>query len=213
MDFFSGWLGELGIKSDVIVRESNRVTNNILDGEYDIFHWGWYVEPDPGDVVSYFTCDQRGDSSDSWWCDPEYDALMASQASETDKAKRVETIKEMQKMVFEASPYLVLAYTSTGQAYRSDRFACFVPQPKPDGVLVVQYGAANYSLMRPTEDAGDCDGVARAVGANTASSASSSADDNGSNVVLIGGAVVLVLVAVGGGVMALRRRATSGERE
>ena len=87
-----------------------------------------------------------------------------------DKAKRVEMIHEMQKMVFEESPYLVLAYTSDGQAYRSDRFACFVPQPKPDGVLVMQYGAANYTLMRPTEDAGDCDGVARAVGANSASS-------------------------------------------
>ena len=48
-------------------------------------------------------------------------------------------------MVFEESPYLVLAYTSDGQAYRSDRFACFVPQPKPDGVLVMQYGAANYT--------------------------------------------------------------------
>ncbi|MET0998782.1 MAG: ABC transporter substrate-binding protein [Marmoricola sp.] len=212
MDFFSEWLGELGIKSEVTVRESNRLTNNILDGEYDIFHWGWYVEADPGSILDVFTCGQRGNSSDSWWCDPAYDALMASQSGEMDDAKRVEQIREMQKMVFEASPYLVLAYTSDGQAYRSDRFACFVPQPKPDGVLVMQYGAANYTLMRPTEDAGDCDGVARAVGANTASAASSP-DDSGSNVVLIGGAAVLVVAAVGGGVVALRRRATSGERE
>jgi peptide/nickel transport system substrate-binding protein len=213
MDFFSEWLGELGIKSEVIVRESNRLTNNILDGEYDIFHWGWYVEADPGSILDVFTCGQRGNSSDSWWCDPEYDALMVAQASEMDKAKRVVAIREMQKMVFEESPYLVLAYTSDGQAYRNDRFACFVPQPKPDGVLVMQYGAGNYTLMRPTKDAGDCDGVARAAGANSASAASSSSDDNGSNVVLIGGAVLLVLVAVGGGVMTLRRRATSGERE
>ena len=35
----------------------------------------------------------------------------------------------------------------------------------------MQYGAYNYTLVRPTKDAGDCDGVARAVGANTASSA------------------------------------------
>ncbi len=59
-----------------------------------------------------------------------------------DKAKRVEVVQEMQKKIFEESPYLVLAYTADGQAYRSDRFACFVPQPKPDGVLVMQYGAA-----------------------------------------------------------------------
>ena len=76
----------------------------------------------------------------------------------------------------------------------------------------MQYGAANYPLMRPTKEAGDCDGVARAVGANSASEAASS-EDGGSNVVLIGGAVVLVLVAAGGGVWALRRRSTAGERE
>ena len=27
--------------------ESNKLTNVILDGEYDAFEWGWYVEPDP----------------------------------------------------------------------------------------------------------------------------------------------------------------------
>ena len=51
----------------------------------------------------------------------------------------------MQQIIFEDSPYLVLAYTSDGQAFRSDRFACFVPQPEPDGVLVMQYGASNYT--------------------------------------------------------------------
>ena len=212
MDFFSEWLGEIGIKSEVTVRESARLTKDIIAGEYDVFHWGWYVESDPGSVVSYFTCEQRANANDSWWCDPEYDALMKAQASEMDKAKRVEIVQEMQKMVFEASPYLVLAYTADGQAYRTDRFACFVPQPKPDGVLVMQYGAGNYPLIRPTKDAGDCDGVARAVGANSASEAASP-DEGGSNVLLIGGAVVLVLAAVGGGVVALRRRSTAGERE
>ena len=212
MDFVSEWFGELGIKAEVTVRESNRLTNNILDGEYDIFHWGWYMEPDPSSILDVFTCGQRGNANDSWYCNPEYDALMTAQASEMDRDTRVEQIREMQQMLFEESPYLVLAYTSDGQAYRSDRFACFVPQPKPDGVLVMQYGAANYTLLRPTEDAGDCDGVPRAVGANSASSAESS-DEEGSNVVLIGGVVLLVLVAAGGGIVAFRRRATAGERE
>ena len=61
MDFFSEWLGELGIKSEVIVRESNRLTNNILDGEYDIFHWGWYVASPTRQrrILDVFTCGQR----------------------------------------------------------------------------------------------------------------------------------------------------------
>ena len=47
----SEWLGDLGIKSEVIAMESNRLTNKILDGEYDIFHWGWYVEADPDSIL------------------------------------------------------------------------------------------------------------------------------------------------------------------
>ena len=165
MDFFTEWLADLGIESEVTVMESNRLTNVILDGEYDVFHWGWYVEPDPASILDV-TCDQRASWNDSWYCDEEYDALRGSRAGEMDDDERVEQVQQMQKMLFEDSPYLVLAYTTDGQAFRSDRFACFVPQPKPDGVLVMQYGAHNYSLLRPAEEAGDCDGVPSAIGAD-----------------------------------------------
>ena len=60
MDFFAEWLGELGIDSETTVMESNKLTNVIIDGEYDAFEWGWYVEPDPDSMLAYLTCDQRG---------------------------------------------------------------------------------------------------------------------------------------------------------
>ena len=150
MDFFAEWLGELGIKAEVTVRESNRLTNNILDGEYDIFHWGWYVEPDPTSILDVFTCGQRGNCRRLVVLQPGV-RRADDRAEQRDGPRRSGSSRssEMQKILFEDSPYLVLAYTSDGQAYRSDRFACFVPQPKPDGVLVMQYGAANYTLMRP----------------------------------------------------------------
>ena len=50
----------------------------------------------------------------------------------------------MQQILYEDSPYIVTAYTTTGEAVRSDRFACFQPQPDPGGVWLVQYGAHNY---------------------------------------------------------------------
>ena len=55
----------------------------------------------------------------------------------------------MQEIIFRDSPYLVTAYTKYGQAVRTDRFACFQPQPDPGGVLLVQYGAFNYTLAPP----------------------------------------------------------------
>ena len=149
MDFFQEWLADLGIDSEVTAMESNQLTDVILEGEFDAFQWGWYVEPDPDSILSCFLCDARGGWSDSWYCNEEYDQLYEAQNAEVDDEKRVETIKQMQEILFHDSPYLVTAYTKYGQALRTDRFACFQPQPDPGGVLLVQYGAHNYTPAPP----------------------------------------------------------------
>ena len=100
----------------------------------------------------------------------------------------------------EESPYLVIGYTKTGQAFRSDRFACFQPQPDPGGVLLVQYGGRNYTLLRPADEAGDCDGVDLGLVRPTREAASSAATPTTRQppVVLGAGGVVLALMAAGG---------------
>jgi peptide/nickel transport system substrate-binding protein len=211
MEFFQEWLGEIGIEAEVSVMESNQLTDVILEGNFDAFHWGWFVEPDPDAILSVFLCSARGGSSDSWYCNEEYDELYRSQNAEVDDAKRIETIKEMQEIIYRDSPYLVTAYTTYGQAVRTDRFACFQPQPDPGGVLLVQYGAFNYSFLRPADEAGDCDGIESAIGAS--SSPGGGDDDGGSNAVLIGGGVLLGVLVIGGVVVAMRRRSTADARE
>jgi peptide/nickel transport system substrate-binding protein len=107
----------------------------------------------------------------------------------------------------------VTAYTKDGQAVRTDRFGCFQPQPDPGGVLLVQYGSFNYTLLRPADEVGDCDGIESAIRASS-SSPSSPSDDDGSStglLLVLGGAVLLLLV--GGTVIGLRRRATASDRE
>ena len=71
----------------------------------------------------------------------------------------------MQEQLYLDAPYIVTAYTAIGEAVRNDRFACFQPQPDPGGVWLVQYGGRNYTLLRPADEAGDCDGVTTALGA------------------------------------------------
>jgi len=211
MTFFSEWLGDLGIDSKVTPMDTNRLGEVILNGSYDAFQWDWYVEPDPDSILSDFTCDQRGGLSDSWYCNKQYDALYQQQNGEMDHAKREEIVKRMQQMLYDDSPYLVTAYTTTGEAVRSDRFACFQPQPDPGGVWLVQYGAHNYSALRPTAQAGTCDGVKSALKPVSASSSGSGSGSN-TTVLVVGGVVVLLLLA-GGGFLAARRRGTASERE
>jgi peptide/nickel transport system substrate-binding protein len=217
MTFFQEWLKQLGIDAKVTAMDTNKLSDVILSGEYDAFQWDWFVEPDPDSILSDFTCAQRGGLSDSWYCDKLYDALYKQQNGEMDHAKRVALVKQMQQQLFEDSPYLVTAYTTTGEAVRSDRFACFQPQPDPGGVWLVQYGAHNYVSARPAGQAGTCDGVTSALGASSKTSSGSASDassSSGSNTGLVVGVGVVVLVLLaGGGILALRRRSTSAERE
>ena len=110
-------------------------------------------------MLSYMTCGQRGGSSDSWYCNKEYDKLYDAAARRDRPGQaRVAEIKKMQEILYQDSPYLVTAYSSIGEAVRSDRFACFVSRsPNPGGIWLEQYGVHNYIHMRPAAEAGNCD--------------------------------------------------------
>jgi peptide/nickel transport system substrate-binding protein len=215
MDFFAEWLGELGIDSETTVMESNKLTNVIIDGDYDAFEWGWYVEPDPGSMLAYLTCDQRGVWNDTWWCSEEYDSLYEQQNGEMDDAARQDLVKQMQEIFYYDAPYLVTAYTSVAEAFRNDKWACLQPQPDPGGILLIQYGIHNYLSVRPTDEAGDCDGVESALGAGgtSGSGGGADADEESSSGALIGGGIAAAVVVIGGGIWVMRRRSSTADRE
>jgi peptide/nickel transport system substrate-binding protein len=220
MDLFQSWLGQLGIDAEVTAMDSSTMGDKILDGEYDAFQWDWYIEPDPDGILGDFTCDQRGNLNDSNYCDPDYDAMYAAQGVEMDKDKRIEIVHQMQEQLYEDAPYIVTAYTTTGEAVRSDTWACFQPQPDPGGVWLVQYGGHNYPLLRPAAEAGDCDGTPTALGAvasdgsstgtGTPAAAAASGDGNTMGGFLAGVLATLVVVA---GFWGLQRRRTVDDRE
>ncbi len=212
MDFFKQWLSDLGIKSEVSTYSSSQLTDEIYKGNFDAFQWGWYVEPDPDSMLSYMTCDQRQHSSDSFYCNKEYDALYDQQHVSTDHAARVEQIKQMQEILYRDSPYLVTAYSAIGEAVRSDRFACLVAQPNPGGIWLEQYGVYNYIHMKPAADAQTCDAAPGLTGAvKVSSSSGEDSSSSGPFLIVVGGLVVVALI--GGGIVMMRRRETVADRE
>ena len=212
MNFFQEWLGDLDIDAKVTAVDESKLGDDIVDGNYDIFQWDWFVEPDPDGILADFTCAQVGALNDSQYCNKGYDAMYAQQNEETDLSAREGIVKKMVQQLYEQTPYIVTAYPTTGEAFRSDRFACFQPQPTPGGVWLVQYGTKNYTQLRPAKDAGNCDGIPSAVGA-AKSVSSGESDSGGSNTGAIIGGVVLVVLLAGGGVLLVRRRGTAAERE
>jgi peptide/nickel transport system substrate-binding protein len=213
VQFLKGYLSAVGIDVQSKMVASDNLTTLIGEGKFDMFEWGWVVEPDPNYQLSTFTCANRsykdGDSiyanlSDSFYCNPAYDKLNDQQSVETDVTKRTAIVKQMQQMLYDDAPYLVTYYYDNPEAYRSDRFTGFVNQPSPQGSLLFQYGTWSYENIKPVT-AGDS---ASASPGQTISQgeAAPAASSSGPNWTVIIGLVALVLVALGAGVFLGRGR-------
>jgi peptide/nickel transport system substrate-binding protein len=91
------------------------------DGKYldfDIHMWSWLGYIDPDFMLMTVMCDQYGNWSDTGYCNPEYDALYAQQAAETDPTKRVAIVHEMQQILYRDHPYIFVAQSEFIRAYK-----------------------------------------------------------------------------------------------
>jgi len=169
--FIKSWLRDVGVTANVKVVANDNLTETIGQGKYDMFIWGWVVEPDPDYQLSTFTCGQRSSKdggqifaglSDSFYCNPAFDALYQRQAGEVDPAQRTATVNQMQQMLYDDAPYAVIYIADDLEAY-SSRFTGFVPQPKGNGVLLFQYGTYSYRSIVPVEDPGGTASTGRGI--------------------------------------------------
>ena len=92
---------------------------------------------DPGFQLSAFTTDQILNNNDSCYSNPEYDRLFAEQATTIDRADRLAVVHQMQQILYNDSPYVVLYYAANLQAYRADRWTGWqlAPVGAPASVL------------------------------------------------------------------------------
>ncbi len=206
IEFLQGWLEDIGIDSNAEVVSESRLYEIAGEGTFDMYEWGWIVEPDPDYQVGTLTCAQfsyevangtiYAGLNDTFWCDPEYDKLYEEQATETDRDARTEIVKQMQLMAYDANAYIVTEYYDYLQAYRTDRFTGFVPQPDPDGPILFQYGGYSYMNIEPVGDG------------------SGSGSDSGSTAMVLGiGAAVVVAGGLGTWLITRRRRDPAADVE
>ena len=131
-DMIANWLKEVGMQvTPSSVDPDSLVVATNPNADYDMVIWGWGSDPDPDFMLSVMTSDQyaEGGWSDSGYSNPEYDRLYAEQQIVLDETERQKIIWQMQEMVFNDRPYIVLWYGNILQAYRSDRFTGFIESP------------------------------------------------------------------------------------
>ena len=149
----AGWFKDIGIKVKIEVMDEGALMDrqyNEEDGvftpDYDMFLWGWYLDYDPGSMVSYFTKDQIWNWSDCNWWDPEYEKLYTLQSEELDPAKRKEYIDRMQQILYEQAPYIVTTYAPDFEAFNTDKWEGYIYIPDPNGnALLPPFGNGGYA--------------------------------------------------------------------
>ncbi|MGH2630950.1 MAG: ABC transporter substrate-binding protein [Actinomycetota bacterium] len=164
--YVQDWLKQIGIKINPETVTSAKLGNLILEGNYDLFVWGWYPNPDPNYILDIFTCAQRPPddatyrNSDSYYCNPDFDELTLRQQEVTDPAERVDIVHEAQSILYRDQPYIVLWNGALLEAW-SPEWTGFMSQPEPNGDVLATYGPLSFISIRPA--------VGTAAGSGTSS--------------------------------------------
>lgn len=85
--------------------------------DYDLAMWDWVLPPDPDTQLNAMTCSQWGNLSDSGYCNPAYDAMYLKQGVLTNLDQRHAMVNQMQQVIFNDRPYIILDYPNVIEAH------------------------------------------------------------------------------------------------
>jgi peptide/nickel transport system substrate-binding protein len=111
---------KIGIKLSFVPTDDNALNSDLTADHYrkfDLAMWGWDTFIDPTYILDAMTCSQWYDNSDSGYCNKTYDRLYAKQSVTTNPKKRLAIVYRMQRIVFNARPYILLQYLEALEAW------------------------------------------------------------------------------------------------
>lgn len=188
----AGMVKDAGIKLSVETFDQSVVSDKLANANYDLFIWGWSADVDPTTILAVVTSKEIGNLSETYYQNTTYDKLFDEQQTIMDEAGRRDVVGQMQKIIYDDVPYIVLNYDTSVQAVRTDKWTGWKQTPK-GGPFFLGNTNYNYLNVRPVE----------AASANTKASTGSSATG-----LIIGGAVIIVIAIA---VIAWKRRKPEDE--
>ncbi|MFJ5521203.1 ABC transporter substrate-binding protein [Streptomyces griseoluteus] len=198
--YLAGWFKEIGVKADIQSMSSSKLNADLAKGDWDILMDSWSTGPDPTYLLGIQTCsalpDNRGESgsTDSFFCDRDYDKLFLRQQSAFDDKERAHLLGRMQSILYKANQNIMVYYANTLAAYRTDRVSGIVTgNADSAGAFPAQVSFDQYLNAAPVK------------------ASSSSSGGNSGMAIGVSAAVIAVLAA--GGVFLTHRRSSSDDRE
>ena len=153
-EFIVEWMRDIGVELKTEAVNDSKLGDIWYSNDYDLYIWGWGVEPDPNFQLSTYQGNQCGIWSDTCYKNDEYDQLFKDQQKAASLDERATIVDQMQQILYEDRPELVLWYDQYLQAYRSDKWTGFVEQPSEGGTILFQYGHYSDLNIQPVSAAG-----------------------------------------------------------
>lgn len=218
-ELIEGWMEQAGVDVD---RQLVKEDPDLYDATYpsstnadmDMYIWGWGPDPDPDFILSVMSCSQINNWQDVNYCDEEYESLYSRSQVGTSVEARAEIVRQLQAKLYDESPYAVLFYTDTLQAYRNDRFGGFTPQA---GDIWSGWGYSSYQSRLSVAPAAEVEPTPAASTEPGASPEPTPAPDEGGDVIgdnlplILGIGAVVVVMLVAGLFLARSRRGEDDE--
>jgi peptide/nickel transport system substrate-binding protein len=192
------WLKAIGIQVTVDSMSFNQLNDDLPKGDWDMLSDTWSTGPDPTYLLSIQTCGDlplnngTAGNTDAFFCNKAYDKLYAQQQTEFNTTQRIQTIDQMQQILYQNAVDVILYYPDWLSAVRTDYVKNYF------------YGSPNAQGFYPTPS--------QFINWRSATPVASDSSSSSSPTLWIVLAIVVVALLVGAGIL-VRRRSTAGERE
>lgn len=144
----AGMVKEVGIELKIETVDDGVLMDRIVDGDFDMFIWGWGSDVDPTTILGIMASDQIGNLNDCNYSNPEFDQMLEEQATIMDENERQLAVWEMQRIIYEDAPYVILFYDNSLQAVRTDKWTGWKQIPE-DGPYFFNLTNYNYLNIEP----------------------------------------------------------------
>lgn len=192
----SGSAAQAGIKLNIETVDDGVLIDKIYSGDFDMFIWGWGADLDPTTILNVMTTDQIGSMSDSNYSNKKYDELFLKQQTLMDPDERQAVVWEMQKILYEEAPYIILFYDNNLQAVNTQKWTGWRRIPDTGGFF---FNLTNYNYLNVQP-------VANTNVSSPDQTSEEKGDTNNTMLYVVGGIVV-----IGGGLLFIRKQKNKEE--
>ncbi|MFD1019839.1 ABC transporter substrate-binding protein [Thalassobacillus hwangdonensis] len=185
-NMIADYFKDVGIGVEVETVDDGLLSDRIYDNaNFDMFIWGWGTDADPSTILNVMRGEQIGGLSDSYYANDQYDQLFEEQETLIDRDERQAVVHEMQEILYDENPYIILAYDNALQAVNTEEWTGWT---KVRDTYFLTFNHSNYMNVTPAVEGSD--NVASAD-SGEAASADEESTNNGMMWGLIVGALLL----------------------